>query len=99
MTKRILAQLTVAACLAVPALAWAQADNAAAPAPPIVAETKGSDVDPNQRMRCRIVNVTGSMVKGGRVCRTVAEWRAIIDNNNENARKMVQDGTTRSVSN
>jgi hypothetical protein len=52
-------------------------------------------VDPNQAVKCRKVVVTGSLVKKGRVCKTVAEWQAIYDNHNDLARKMVEDGTTR----
>ncbi len=91
---RALALLIVAAAASVPALTLAQAGGTSSPA-----SAKAAEPDPDQRIRCRIVNVTGSLVKGGRVCRTVAEWRAIIDNNNENARKMVQDGTTRPAGN
>lgn len=50
---------------------------------------------PDQEIKCRKVEVTGSLVKKGRVCKTVAEWRAIAENNNVLARKMVEDGTTR----
>lgn len=52
-------------------------------------------VDPDQSIRCRKVDVTGSLVKKGKVCKTIAEWRAIMDNNNYLARKMIEDGTTR----
>lgn len=56
-------------------------------------------VDSDQKIKCRRVNVTGSLVKKGRVCKTLAEWRAITDNGNYLARKMVEDGTTRSGGN
>lgn len=51
--------------------------------------------DPDKAIRCRKVEVTGSMVKKGRVCKTLAEWRNINDNHNDLARRMVEDGTTR----
>lgn len=51
--------------------------------------------DPDQKIKCRAVEVTGSLVRRGKVCKTVAEWRAIMDNGNYLARKMVEDGTTR----
>ncbi|MFN3619433.1 hypothetical protein [Sphingorhabdus sp.] len=51
----------------------------------------GSD----KSLRCRKVEVTGSLVKKGRVCKTLAEWRAIMESNNTLARKLVEDGTTR----
>ena len=53
------------------------------------------DADPDQKIKCRPVEVTGSLVKKGKVCKTVAEWRAIMQNGNYLARKMVEDGTTR----
>lgn len=52
-------------------------------------------VEPEQAVKCRKVVVTGSLIKKGRVCKTVAEWQAIHDNHNDLARKMVEDGTTR----
>jgi hypothetical protein len=55
--------------------------------------------DPDQKIRCRKVEVTGSMVKKGRVCKTIAEWKTIISNGNENARALVIDGTTRPAGN
>jgi hypothetical protein len=58
--------------------------------------TTADAADPNQAIRCRRVDVTGSLVKKGKVCKTVAQWRAIMENNNTLARKMVEDGTTRS---
>ena len=53
------------------------------------------DADPDQKIKCRTVEVTGSMVRKGKVCKTIAEWRAIMQNGNYLARKMVEDGTTR----
>ncbi len=60
------------------------------------AVSKSEAADPDQKIRCRKVEVTGSLVKRGKVCKTVAEWRAIFENGNYLARKMVEDGTTRS---
>lgn len=68
---------------------------------PATAKNEGTAVpesqtaDPDQKIKCRRVEVTGSLVKKGRVCKTIAEWRAIFVNNNDLARKMVEDGTTR----
>jgi hypothetical protein len=39
--------------------------------------------------------VTASLVKKGKVCKTLAEWRRIIESGNENARRLVEDGTSR----
>lgn len=91
---RILALLTVAAFATVPALALTQAaPDSAAPAD--TSQAKGSEDDDN-RVRCRRVEVTGSLVKRGRVCRTVREWRDSSSNGNDNARKMIEESTTRS---
>lgn len=51
-----------------------------------------SDMDPDQAIKCRRVDITGSHVKKGKVCKTVAEWKRIIDNGNRTARAVVQEG-------
>lgn len=51
--------------------------------------------DPDQKIKCRKIEVTGSMVRKGRVCRTVAEWRATQESHNYAARRMVEDNTGR----
>lgn len=56
---------------------------------------KSAATDPDQVVKCRKVEVTGSLVKKGKVCKTVAEWRAISENGNVLARKLVEDGTSR----
>lgn len=91
---RVLALITVAALATVPALAFTQAE---APATVPADQAKASDdpADPDNRVRCRQVEVTGSLVKRGRVCRTVREWRTIAENGNYNARKMVEDSTSK----
>lgn len=48
--------------------------------------------DPDQVIKCRKVEVTGSLLKKGKVCRTVAEWKRIIDNGNRTARAVVLEG-------
>lgn len=89
---RTIALLVVTAAFIGPA--YALTDPAPAPAED-AAKTSEAPVDPNQRRVCRQVEVTGSLVKRGRVCRTVAEWRVIQENGNYNARKMVEDSTSR----
>lgn len=90
---RILALLTVAAFAAVPALALTQtASDTGAPADTTQAKSAQDD---DSRVRCRRVEVTGSLVKRGRVCRTVREWRESSSNGNDNARKMIEDSTSR----
>jgi hypothetical protein len=49
----------------------------------------------DQAMRCRSVKVTGTLVKKGKVCKSLAEWRQITDSGNELARRLVEDGTSR----
>ena len=51
--------------------------------------------DPDQTIRCRTVRVTGSLVKKGKVCKTLAQWRQMTDSGNELARRLVEDGTSR----
>lgn len=51
--------------------------------------------DPDQAIRCRTVRVTGSLVKKGKVCKTLAQWRQMTESGNELARRLVEDGTSR----
>lgn len=56
------------------------------------AATKPAAADPDQQIKCRRVEVTGSHVKKGKVCKTIAEWKRIIDNGNRTARAVVLEG-------
>ena len=38
--------------------------------------TAAPEADPDQKIKCRKIEVTGSMVKKGKVCKTIAQWRA-----------------------
>jgi len=51
--------------------------------------------DPDQAIKCRTVRVTGSLVKKGKVCKTLAQWRVMTDSGNDLARRLVEDGTSR----
>lgn len=51
--------------------------------------------DADQAVRCRTVRVTGSLVKKGKVCKTLAQWRQMTESGNELARRLVEDGTSR----
>lgn len=93
---RTLALMVVAAAFVVPA--YALTDPAAAPAGDQATPTT-EDADGDNRRVCRQVEVTGSLIKRGRVCRTVAEWRRIQDNGNYNARKMVEDSASKQSGN
>jgi hypothetical protein len=53
---------------------------------------KTASADPDQAIKCRKVEVTGSLVKKGRVCKTVAEWKQIQANGNRTARAIVESG-------
>jgi len=46
-------------------------------------------------IRCRAISVTGSLVKRGRVCRTLAEWAKLQDDGNEQARAIVDYSRTK----
>lgn len=48
--------------------------------------------DPDQAIKCRKVEVTGSLVKKGKVCKTIAEWKQIQSNGNRTARAIIESG-------
>ena len=48
--------------------------------------------DPDQAIKCRKVEVTGSLLKKGKVCRTIAEWKKIQANGNRTARAIAESG-------
>lgn len=48
--------------------------------------------DPDQVVKCRKVEVTGSLLKKGKVCRTIAEWKRIQANGNRTARAIAESG-------
>lgn len=54
--------------------------------------SKPAASDPDQVIKCRKVEVTGSLLKKGKVCRTIAEWKRIIDNGNRTARAIGDSG-------
>lgn len=54
--------------------------------------SKPSASDPDQAIKCRKVEVTGSLLKKGKVCRTIAEWKQIIENGNRTARAIQDSG-------
>ena len=62
---------------------------------PALAKEAGTAVasDPDQVIKCRRVEVTGSLLKKGKVCRTVAEWKKIVESGNRVARAVVQEGS------
>jgi hypothetical protein len=48
--------------------------------------------NPDQAVKCRKVQVTGSLLKKGKVCRTIAEWKRIQSNGNRTARAIAESG-------
>lgn len=75
-------------------LAMMAAPAFAQPAPPPAAPaaTQAAPARPandDQTIRCRRIEVTGSLVGGQRVCKTNAEWRRLADRGNDYAREMV----------
>jgi hypothetical protein len=54
--------------------------------------SKPAASDPDQAIKCRKVEVTGSLLKKGKVCRTIAEWKKIQENGNRVARAVVEEG-------
>lgn len=56
---------------------------------PTAKESTGTD---DNKIRCRRVEVTGSLVKKTKICRTVAEWRALATKGNQNAREIFETG-------
>lgn len=51
--------------------------------------------DPNEEVRCRRIEVTGSIVRKERVCKTRGEWRRLADSGNGVARSIVDYSTGR----
>jgi hypothetical protein len=64
------------------------------PMTPVMANepAKTAASDPDQAIKCRKVEVTGSLVKKGKVCRTIAEWKEIQANGNRTARLIAESG-------
>jgi uncharacterized lipoprotein YmbA len=89
--SRVAASLAVFATLGMTAAALAQT----APQAPATEQAASEEEKDGSRIICRRVEVTGSLVKRGRVCRTADEWNRIAENGNYNARKMVDDSTAR----
>jgi hypothetical protein len=51
--------------------------------------------DPNAEVRCRRVEVTGSIIRKERVCKTLGEWRRLNESGNSVARAIVEYSTGR----
>jgi hypothetical protein len=44
--------------------------------------------DADQQVKCRKIQVTGSLIRKGKVCRTLAEWKRLQQSGNDAARLM-----------
>ena len=53
---------------------------------------RAAPADPDQQVRCRSSEVTGSLARRTRICRTVAEWRRLEIRGNDEARDMQRRG-------
>jgi hypothetical protein len=69
--------------------------TAQTPTSPPTEQVAANPADPDQRIRCRQITITGSLVRRERVCKTVAEWRRLRILANENARDIVDHSRTR----
>lgn len=54
--------------------------------------TGNNGVATTEKVKCRWVEVTGSLVKKGYVCKTAGDWKRIRENHNAVARSMVEVG-------
>lgn len=89
MTMNLTIWMTAALMLPAPAYAQTAATPSAAPAGPAAAK---GDAPDKERVVCRRVEVTGSLVKRSRVCKPASEWAQIIDRGNDTARRIVETG-------
>lgn len=82
--------LLIAAALLLPVGSVTVAQTAAPTAEAPAATAAPSEDD--QRIRCRRIEITGSLVRRERVCKTVAEWRRLSERGNDVARDIVGSG-------
>lgn len=86
MKKTVMIMAAAASCLWMP-----MASSAAFAKEAAAADDANAD---DNKIKCRKIAVTGSLVKKSKVCRTVAEWRIISDKGNQNARDIIESGRT-----
>lgn len=70
--------------------AWVPAASVTASAKEAAANDEATTDD--DKIRCRKIEVTGSLARKTKVCKTVAEWRAMSDKGNRNARDIIESG-------
>ncbi|MGB5076278.1 MAG: hypothetical protein WBO17_02210 [Sphingorhabdus sp.] len=54
-----------------------------------LASTAETPADPDQQIKCRKIQVSGSLIRKIRTCRTIAEWRRAQQEGNDAARAIV----------
>ncbi len=84
----ILCGITVAAPLYA-TMAMQATPAAPVAAAPAAAPATGTD---DTTIRCRRIEVTGSLIRRERVCKTLAEWRRLAERGNDLARDVVGGG-------
>lgn len=93
----VILSLTASAMLF--AMAAAAADEPAqdetAKATPASTET----ANPDDKIKCRRVDVTGSLVRSEKVCKTIGEWRRLREGGNDNARDIIDYSRSRPAGN
>lgn len=62
---------------------------------PTAAPPARASSDPDQRVKCRKIPVTGTLAGFTRECRTIAEWRKQEDAASETSRQMQDKGLVR----
>jgi hypothetical protein len=83
----------IALCLA--GTAGAQQGAAPAAGQSATPPAATAPADPDQRIRCRNLQVTGTVAQTVRACRTVAEWRRLRTQSNDDARSVVDNNRSR----
>lgn len=71
---------------------------AAIAAPAFAANTAKTDAD-KDKLICKREIPIGSLIASRKVCLTKAQWDRRIEDGNRETRKMMEDGTTRQMSN
>lgn len=78
--------ITILALAAYPAFAT---DPAPVVVPASVSATTETPKDADQQIKCRKIQVVGSLIRKIRTCRTIAEWRRLQQAGNDAARAIV----------
>jgi hypothetical protein len=84
--KSLALGITILALAACPAFAT---EPAPVVAPASVSATTETPKDPDQQIKCRKVQVIGSLIRKIRTCHTIAEWRRLQQAGNDAARAIV----------